>query len=265
MRKDQSNIIVWRYLSLPKFLDFILNNNITFTRTDLFCDKKEGVPNDLLHLINLYANEKVKYSESIPSFPFVGLGNPIQGLLLHTLSNQQKKLLAKLIKEQKKYFISSWFKSNHESMAMWNLYSENSGVAIKTTVDVINNAVINQPFFDKTSFSHDSITYNNILSITSDLFTETHAEKNRLKLFYRKDISFEHEKEYRFILFDKKGAAQIPVRRVPLDNITLNKFQIITHPLMPDWQFENLKQICCGKILLENFNKSTLTGSSSIL
>jgi hypothetical protein len=258
MKKNKSNIIVWRYLSLPKFLDFVLNKNIAFTRADMFCDKKEGVPNDLLHLINVYEREKEKYSESLPNFPFAGIGNPVQGLLLHKLSVKEKRLLAKLTKEQKMYFVSSWFKSEHESMAMWNLYSENSGVAIKTTVEVIINFINSQPFFDKTSLSHNSISYNNISRLTNDFFTDIQSEKSNLKLFYRKDISFEHEKEYRFVLFDKNGGSQIPIRRVLMDGNELNKFQIITHPLMPNWQFENLKQICIGKIQPENFNKSSL-------
>ena len=48
----------------------------------------------------------------------------------------------------------------------------------------------------------------------------------RLKFFFKKDISYEHEKEYRFILFDKNGASQIPIKPVHLDNIAFNKKDI---------------------------------------
>lgn len=250
-----SEIKIWRYLSLPKFIDFIVNENIAFSRADTFADKKEGISNELIRLINTYKAEKEKYSDNNSNFPYVGIGNPIDGLLLHALSTEEKKHLSQLIIEQKKYFISCWFVSENESMAMWDLYAKDHGVAIQTTIDVVVNSVTSTKFFVSENFKHKQVTYNNISKIASAYFENTNEV---FDLLFRKDISYEHEKEYRFIISDDLGGAQIPSKSVKLDCSSLNKFKIITHPLMPDWQYKNIRQLCEKKVILKNISKSSL-------
>ena len=255
--KESSEIKIWRYLSLPKFVDFILNESVSLSRVDTFSDKKEGISNELITLINIYKAEKEKYSDNNSHFPFVGISNPIDGLVLHSLSNEEKDNLKKLIADQKKYFISSWFISEHESMAMWDLYSKSDGVALLTTVNTIEKAIKkSNPFFDNGNLKHQKISYNNITKITDEHFS---TKSDMFDLLFRKDISFKHENEYRFALFEKDGENQIPNKQIKLVEKTINEFKIIAHPLMPSWQFENIIKLCGQKILKENIIKSRLT------
>ena len=257
MKKNYSKITLWRYLTLPKFIDFFINNRISFSRTDTFEDKKEGIGNDFIELINIYKNEKEKYSQSSPHLPFVGIGNPIQGQFVKNLSNENITRLELLLSEQKKYFISCWFKAEHESMAMWSLYADNNGVAIKINAQTLIDSISKTMHFDQTNFNYDSVTYK-IFSKMLPEFLEGGLDENKITLFYRKDSSYEHEKEFRLILFDENGAKQIPSKSVILQKTEINKFEIIAHPLMPEWQFANLKSICTGKVALENIKKSSL-------
>lgn len=98
--------VIWRYLSLAKFLNLLTQQKLHLHRMDLFEDKKEGtlplVDKILLH-----------YSSTNPSY---------------------------WEREPKRHFINCWTESPHELSLMWHAYAIN-GVAIKTTAAALKQAL----------------------------------------------------------------------------------------------------------------------------
>lgn len=93
------NIVIWRYMSLEKFLSLIENEELYFCRVDLFEDKHEATL-PIIDKKNFYYSEENKnYWEN----------------------------------ERKRHFVNCWIESPHELSLMWTAYAKN-GVAIKSSV-----------------------------------------------------------------------------------------------------------------------------------
>lgn len=104
------NIVIWRYMSLEKFLSLIENEELYFCRVDLFEDKHEATL-PIIDKKNFYYSEENKnYWEN----------------------------------ERKRHFVNCWIESPHELSLMWTAYAKN-GVAIKSTVGNLKNSLINSP------------------------------------------------------------------------------------------------------------------------
>lgn len=93
------NIVIWRYMSLEKFLSLIENEELYFCRADLFEDKHEATL-PIIDKKNFYYSEENKnYWEN----------------------------------ERKRHFVNCWIESPHELSLMWTAYAKN-GIAIKSSV-----------------------------------------------------------------------------------------------------------------------------------
>jgi hypothetical protein len=109
---------LWRYLSFSKFVSLLDSAQLHFTRVDNFDDHFEGAwpKKDF----DYWTRERLIGVFKVPDF-----------------TEQMKCNVA----------VSCWFKSPHESAAMWRLYAAgNEGVAIATTFgklyDLVNAAAI---------------------------------------------------------------------------------------------------------------------------
>jgi hypothetical protein len=77
-------------------------------------------------------------------------------------------------------------------MAMWDLYSKGGGVAVKTTVGHLKQAIAESGlriFLGWVDYVDMSLT--------------TLRDRGPLTMFFRKDISYEHEKEVRAVIWDQ--------------------------------------------------------------
>lgn len=96
--KDLDNdIVLWKYMSLSKFLYLLNTHSLYFCRLDCFDDPFEGS----LSLLD-------------------------KGLFRCTDENRQY-----WEREVKRHYASCWIKSDHELNLMWNSYGKD-GIAIKT-------------------------------------------------------------------------------------------------------------------------------------
>jgi hypothetical protein len=73
-------------------------------------------------------------------------------------------------------------------MAMWDLYSQNIGVVISTTVDLIINCIENKPFHNPNAVKCDFVKYSDLKSAAEIFFTESNEGISHSDLFFRKDI-----------------------------------------------------------------------------
>jgi len=141
--------------------------------------------------------------------------------------------------------VNCWYLSEHESDAMWQLYSTN-GIAIQTTVDNFLTAI---------SDSQDRILLGKVKYIDYD--SEGFLYLNALSNFLYKRISFEHEKEIRAVIWNtgeiKDGEDEIITQIVnhgKYINIDLNKLieNIYVSPTAPIW-FHSLM-----KLIIKRYN-----------
>ena len=119
-------VFLWRYFDLHKFFAFLRNGEIRFTRMDEFEDPMEGVP---LRALVTYAEER--------DLELIG-DDKLSDLILDRtkfkkLSKEMQDRITNIKAIQRSSFVSCWFLGKRESMAMWNLYSNTDGVAVKVS------------------------------------------------------------------------------------------------------------------------------------
>src|ERR1700687_950695 len=69
-KEPADDAIIWRFLNLRKFRDFMANEELYFCRADLFSDKTEGLPPEqyvrrILSLDLLDINDQVKLTHHL--------------------------------------------------------------------------------------------------------------------------------------------------------------------------------------------------------
>jgi hypothetical protein len=107
-----SDTIVWKYLDLSKFLDLLLGGQLFMSRSDKFEDQYEGTFSEPTF------EEMKRLSADNPDF-------------LDFYKNRRKNVV-----------VSSWHISEHESFAMWQIFTKNNeGLAIQSTIGRIQEAL----------------------------------------------------------------------------------------------------------------------------
>jgi hypothetical protein len=165
---EDPSIPVWRYLDFTKFVSLLDTSSLYFATADSFDDPYEGTV--------AHANVE-KRPELYPDLD----------------EEQREKIFSQLypfLKWQRQWtFISCWHMNEHESAAMWNLYSEsNEAVAIQSRYSSLRNVLPDTVYIGKVKY----------IDYQEDLV----PEGNSLYPFIRKRRSFRHEREARAIFQD---------------------------------------------------------------
>jgi len=223
---------LWMYSDIHKFLNLIKQKRFRYSRMDQFEDPLEGVPFEYLYQFVL--------KNRIPEF---NLASVIlnQNNLLHLSGTKLFGRLDNILKIQATHFVSCWFYEQRESLAMWNLYSNEDGVAIKI------------PFGKMKSFLLPNIKEEWIKEYYcgkvnyQDFRNENPYSNENLtkigKVALRKDTSFSHEKEIRFVVKVKdikNNNTGITSNQLKLNDLDL---KVVCHPKMTAWKMKNIKQI----------------------
>ena len=247
------NAYLWRYMDLHKFLSFIFNKSIYFSRLDNFEDKKEGIT--INHLF--YKNLK-KQMDKHPMFD-----NFRSYISVDTMGGKMNKIDDELHKIQIRNFASCWVidENNSESVAMWNLYSKPNSLAIK-----IKYSDFKKLLKEKGLHSFDSTREVICSPINYIDFQKPDFKKlKNIDSVFTKDISFKHENEFRIIVREKereipeinykKNMSRKNIEKlhndfwnylgIELDLFDFKKFnfEIVHHPKSQDWAKNNIKEI----------------------
>ena len=154
-------------------------------------------------------------------------------------------------------YVSCWYKSFEESMAMWNIYGKYSeAIAIHTTtkrlIDHIEQDKQFKPYAKKINF----VTYMDSKMYPKALFSsELDGRSNRYKRyifdglleeFFFKHRVYEHENEIRLCVVDKSPLK--PLEKNPKEGVlikdAINCIDMITlAPYSPDWYAETIRDI----------------------
>jgi hypothetical protein len=168
MFKEHPNIstpsdvtVLWRYVNLEKLIALLCDNKIYLCRLDRFRDPWEGV----------WTRPFLKAIHDDIS--------PAAGKMISDTSERLKTT----------FFANCWHSSEHESAALWDLYSGQAGISIRTTVLRLKSSI------DPTAnYYLGNVTYCNY-----DTELPPASSMNAIIPCLLKRKSFEHEREVRII------------------------------------------------------------------
>jgi hypothetical protein len=182
---------IWRYMDFKKFLSMLENQALFFSRLDVLAGKDpyEGL------LTNLNARlEEVEYSE-VPEEIWKAQGITEKIWVAIQASKVDSR---RFVKRQREFaFVNSWCVSEHESAAMWPLYTESGeGIAVQSTFNHLVESLASYGDFDVHIGEIRYLDYN----------TEAIPQGNVLSPLITKRKGFEHEKELRALIWNGKDS-----------------------------------------------------------
>jgi hypothetical protein len=222
--RPQNEKVIWRYLSLDKYLDLLSTGTIKFTQVDIAADQLE---------ISLMLN-RLEQNGSLD-----GRENIREGAR-HFINILRKS-----------HYISCWTGKEHECRSLWFSYLGESrlGVAIKSTVGQVK---------EHTVWGHYGFSYNEV--IYRDTFEDTEELQSNTKLLNLKALAYSSESEIRFSVNESlihlpKGelSATNPPVQINPENLpkvisfdldlesTINEVWI--SPYCQKWQLDMLKDV----------------------
>jgi len=241
-----------RFMGIHKLIFLIRQKTLFFTRLDLLPDPFEGVTTTLIK--QRYLAKLIPPRERMnPRLP--------QELIEENLRQKEyteRQYDEESIKKQKSQFVNCWSRGERESMAMWNLYSNKESIAIKITkkdlLDYLENILNMQPLlFPGYKLICGPVKYYELNPVNLKVAVNVPYSA------FKKDVAFEFEKEYRLLIVKPLDKIDDIVVNIDLNitDILMNKMEIICHPEMNKWQFDNIINLCQG-INFKNVRKSLI-------
>ena len=232
-----SNMMIWRYLDLPKLIDFLQTKSLHFARSDTLSDPLEGS----LTKGNIMDREQQ----------------------LQAVSNDQEEDLTpeeirQKIRESHQYaahfgrqtiYINCWHGGETESAAMWRQYGTAAGsIAIQSTYERLVSALPDESYIGLVQYMDYSNPENQI------------PWGNLMSPFMYKRKEFEYEKEVRAFIWNTED---IKVENLPRGikvNIDIDEVieTIRVQPTTPEWKWirttieKLLNQYNCGTKVMKS-------------
>lgn len=199
--------VLWRYLELHKFLDFIQRRSLWFTRVDQFADQWEG---------ELPSRTEQLFAEHRKVSGFRG-----------GINNEKWKRIR---------CANCWFTGPDESAAMWQLYSKDQGIAIRSSIGRLEPAFPSEVTGGSWAIFGSPVQY---VDYDSDLTAQIESDGSVTMVLecMCKRKSFAHEREYRLITNLEADEAEQPGKYVPVTPSSLVDL-ILVSPTAPSWMLE---------------------------
>jgi hypothetical protein len=217
---------------------------------DQFEDPLEGVP---LSALTLY-DEKLALHlvpENISLSTLI-----LDPSLFPKLTPALRSKLKKIHHTHRSTFVSCWFYEQRESMAMWNLYSNPDGVALKIPFGKLKaKLLVGNNTGNISAYYAGSIDYQNFQDVAS--YSDNRLSKVP-KVALRKDSSFSHEKEFRFVVRSSGNNNDlIGIDSKPMQ-LTKLGLKVVCHPRMASWKKNNIQNILREASLRDAFQESEI-------
>ena len=204
---------LWRYMDFAKFMAILDSQTLHFASADKLGDPFEGaVPGRNLD------RTRVVYPNLPPA-------------LWQQANEHAAKERLESKAERRYYCVSCWHESEHESDAMWKLYStQGFGVAIQTT---FGNLCASMDAHDRDVIFVGRVNY-------IDYATTFMNEGNGFSPFLHKRIAFAHEREVRAVIWARSSGPGFEHRvsnggiAVVVDTHVLVQ-SVVVSPLAPAW------------------------------
>lgn len=177
---------LWRYMDIFKLIDILETSSLFFACLTSFADPYEGMPSD--YLMKLIAMEAYGATEGDKVYDYAKSC---------TIDGMQRM--------RKHYAVSCWHESEHESAAMWSIYSGSKGIAMQTTVGRL---------CDSFDCAKEDINIGRVRYFVSE--EEGWSKSYAYPLWKR--TSFEYEREVRAVVYGDPEASNLERGlKVPID------------------------------------------------
>jgi hypothetical protein len=231
---------IWRYMDLTKFISLIANEALFFSCPSGFDDPFEGhrPRSDMEALSKMLQQPYDGCNDVVNNLKKI---HPDKDLNLLDLQLEEYRKTPengfKIVNER--FGVNCWHKNEHESEAMWKLYSNlGQGVAIESTVKQLQKSIL-----DKNNLVIDSVRYRDF---DNDPIDKGHLHYGLLQ----KRMSFKHEEELRAIISLKEeyyGKGML----VKCDlNILINNIHV--SPFLKKHIKDDIEKFCYGKLRIVN-------------
>lgn len=269
--QPEENSMLYRYVTIDKLFDFLINGRLPLVRLNLFEDRLEGV--SIEHLLLNYASDEVAkhIGESV--------GGYMKRIGLNINPTKRNSLRRRREVFQNTNYANCWYINDHESVAMWQLYSSSDSVAIRIPYSLLTKEITNQNFHvsgvPAISLKFGNISYYKLNDIDglSDLTVNEDVPG------FVKDYSFQHEQEFRMMIETENVEPLIEERKamvldeqieqinkkedervvyIDLFNFKQLPFEIVFHPQSSDWHRKNVMS------LLDKYGLTFKTCQSSL-
>lgn len=225
----RANSVLWRYMDFSKYVSLLSTSSLFFAGAGTFDDSLEGAQ-------GIKSNKPV-WDEHYLTFFNEAIKNPPDGGVSPLEEKDVNAKSLELLKQlefsgkhlRDKNYISCWHENDHESEAMWRLYSSymENAVAIRTTYKDLS-ASINPK--KRKNIQIGRIKYIN--------FKKEFSGVN--SAFWRKNISFEHEKEVRALYCELNKVELGKLIKCDL-NILINSIHVSAKA--PAWLKDTLNDV----------------------
>ena len=178
---------LWRYTDFTKYVSMLTTNGLFFNRADFFQDTFEGAKG--------LKKKEGKWDAYYLNFLRKAIRSAPKGQDLNSSDEEVEKQAKRLLKDlkrngeniKKRTFINCWHENEHESEAMWRLYSSyiDYAIAVRTSYNSLYHALGRNPSINIGRVNY--IDFENNFAGVNDSF-------------WHKRKSFEHEREVRAII-----------------------------------------------------------------
>lgn len=173
--------VLWRYMDFARFVEILESRRLWFVRLDQLEDPLEGAHTDA----------------------------ELANIRKHLPETRSQSLVDVFRSSRSELYVNCWRSGSAESLAMWDLYGEGSGiVAVKSTVGRLRKAVAT---CDKPVYI-SNVKYVN--------WNDAPGIDNVLVACTRKNQSYQHESEVRVIIWEPTNNLDTEPKlgiRLPLD------------------------------------------------
>jgi hypothetical protein len=176
-----SDIKVWRYMDIAKYLGMLQQRALFFTRATMLGDPFEGSSTKPMVAAREYVLQHRATDPALARFKGIPAAAIDTGHIFKTLVNS--------------YLVNCWHMNEHESAAMWNLYSKsNESVCIQSTYRKLRSCLPACVMIGEIKY----IDYN----------VEMFPIDISFNFIVHKRKSFEHERELRAVFWEMDSSTE---------------------------------------------------------
>jgi hypothetical protein len=232
------NVVIRKYLDWAKFVSMLTTRTLYFACPTEFGDPYEGLlPKSHIDaeakILQALVDQFLPLAKHLASQPVPAGAEELCRRSLQGLDNALERMRRPIDKEvTAKFGVSCWHEGEHESDAMWKLYSgTGQGIAIESTIGQLRRSLdIEQ------GLQIDRVRY---MDFERDPIEKGHRH---YRLFVKRK-SFEHEKEVRATILLQEEGKGIPVSC----NLDALITRIHISPLVECFVKDAVEALCAGK------------------